>query len=146
MDKTPVPHIDARMGGHLALGKQDQIPGANQVTGYRLSPMLQPGDGARRCHPGPGLVHMANEATAIKTGVRRVAPIAVRRSHQTNGINGDVFRLRLREPCWHLQGLTSSAPLGRWRGAAACQHERKCHDRSNEAGALGNTAARFSSS
>lgn len=112
MDKTPVPHVDARMGGHLTLGKQNQIPGANQVTGYRLPPMLQPGDGSGRCNPGPGLVHMANEATAIKTGVRRIASIAIRRSHQTNGINGDVFRLRLRESRWHLYGLTSSAPLG----------------------------------
>lgn len=146
MDETPVPDIDTRMGGHITLGKQNQVPGANQLTGNRLPPMLQPGDGSRRCHPGPGLVNMADETTAIKTGVRRVATITIRRSYQTNRINGDVFRLRLRESRRHLQGLSGSAPLGRWRCRTTCQPKRKCHDRRDEAAMSDNTTAGFSSS
>lgn len=95
MDKTARPHINARVGGYIALAKEHDITRTNAATGHRYAPLLQLEDRARGLHTGPRLVNMPYQPTAVKAGIRRISAIAVRCAHQAHGINSDVIGLFL---------------------------------------------------
>ena len=97
MNKTAIANINSSMGYRVALRKKDEITRSKAGTRYRIAPILQPGDGSRRPHSTSRLVDVADQSTAIETGVGCVAPVSIWRTDKADGIDGYVIGLLLRE-------------------------------------------------
>ncbi len=93
MYKTALPDINTGMGNLVALGEEYQVARSNPVRRHQVSPAIESGHGARCRHLCAGLVDVADQTTAVKTRLRRVAAIAVRCTDQAYRINRDVARL-----------------------------------------------------
>ncbi len=135
MHKAAAADVNAGMVGDGGLAKQHQIPGLQNLLRNAAAPERQLSRGARRLDTGAALVHVANQAAAVKTGLWRVAAVAVRRAHQAQRIQGYVVGLLGIEAAGHrIKNFRGGRGLGRQRDAAAtCERSRQKQRFQNEA-------------
>ena len=134
MDEPTLPHVDARMGDHAALGKQHQITRANVVAGDRAAPSIELGNGAGCRYLGVCSVHVANESAAIKAGVGGIAAIPVGCADQAYGVDRDIARLVGRQSARivkFVRGALCAARIGH-RATARLQQKGQAHDGKRE--------------
>ena len=128
MYKTALSHVNACMGYRAALGEQNQITGSDPVICNRIAPSIEFGHSARRCDLCACLVHVANQATAVKSRFRGIAAIPVGRANQTDSVDGHIARLIGGEPrrvvdvFWKALGISPG-----WRRAATAQQKGEGH-------------------
>lgn len=96
MHETPIPHVNARVRG-AAVAEHHQVAGAQLLRADRFAEAAQLGHGARRCHAGVTQIHVTDQSTAVKAACWRVATVAVRRTHQPQGVHRDVTCLFRRQ-------------------------------------------------
>jgi len=97
MDKSSLPDIDTRMGCHIFLEKHHQITGAGSLRRHGLAPITQRSHRSWRRNCCTTLVHMADQATAIKTRLWRIAAKAVGGTDQADGVKRDIVGLLERQ-------------------------------------------------
>ena len=99
MHKAAFAHVDTGMVGATVLSEHHQVTGAQAGRGDAGAPINQTAGGARRHDTGALLVHIADQATAIKPASGRVAAVAIGRAHQAQRVKSDVVRLLVRQRC-----------------------------------------------
>ena len=94
--KTATSDINASVCRDVALGKNDKVTGTNIFTRYRLAPSLQHKHSPRWYNTSSRSVNVANQPTAVKTGIGCVAPKAIGRTDKADGIESNFVGLFLR--------------------------------------------------
>ena len=139
MHETALAHIDARVRGYASSAKQHQVPGAEVFGVDQLSETAQLRHAAWGRNAQLVAIHVADQATAIESSLRRVAAITVRRADQAQRMDSQVTGLigrqsGRRSPRWRIASRRRCA-------GATCEQQRG--DENGRAGKSGAHSSRL---